>query len=153
MLRRHARCASFIWATMDKAFHYSYCTFLELAELTILHPAPAIHTIQDTSPLILNCPATDFCVACFWQLSVSLRFLVQAPGYFQALGAPWSSVVPPSVGKDRITTTKEDLSEFYGSKFSLTLKPQPYSAGTPVKRSTILILFCSEFSQLTTSPW
>ena len=37
-----------------------------------------------------------------WRLSVSLRPLVQALGSFPASGAPWSSAMPPSLGRGRV---------------------------------------------------
>ena len=58
------------------------------------------HSSQDTSDLILHCPATD-------SLHRSLfgDSLVQALESFTASGAPWYSAMPPSVGRDRVTTT------------------------------------------------
>ena len=40
-----------------------------------------------------------------WRLSVSLQSLVQTLGNCPASGAPWSSAMPPSLGRSRITTT------------------------------------------------
>ena len=40
-----------------------------------------------------------------WRLSVSLRPLVQTLESCQASGAPWSSTMPSSVGRVRVTTT------------------------------------------------
>ena len=37
-----------------------------------------------------------------WQLSVSLRPLVEALGSCPASGAPWSSTMPPSLGRGRV---------------------------------------------------
>ena len=56
----------------------------------------------DTSHFILHCTATDSMPLTRWQLSVSLRPLIQilesCPGY----GAPWSSAMPPSLGRGRV---------------------------------------------------
>ena len=41
----------------------------------------------------------------FWRLSVFLRSLVQALGSCPHSGAPWSSAMPPFIGRGRITTT------------------------------------------------
>ena len=40
-----------------------------------------------------------------WRFSISLQPLVQALGSFQASGAPWSSTMPPPLGRGRVTTT------------------------------------------------
>ena len=52
-----------------------------------------------------------------WRLSVSLRPLVQALGSCPASGAPWSSAMPPSLGRGRVTTTK--TTTFYGTFCSI----------------------------------
>ena len=54
-------------------------TFLELAESRILHLAPAIHTIQNTSHLILHCPATDSLRRSLFGNSLSLYDLWSRP--------------------------------------------------------------------------
>ena len=51
------------------------------------------YSSQDTSHLILHCPATD-----------SLRSLGSCP----ASGAPWSSAKLPSQGRGRVTTTTDE---------------------------------------------
>ena len=57
------------------------------------------HSSQDSSHLILHCPATDSAPLTLWRLSVSVRPLVQALGSCPASGAPWSFVMPhPSEG-------------------------------------------------------
>ena len=38
-----------------------------------------------------------------WQLSVSLRPLVQAQGSCSAFEVSWSSAMPPFLGRDRVT--------------------------------------------------
>ena len=63
------------------------------------------HSSQDTSHLILHCPATDSAPLTLWRLSVSLRPLVQTLGSFPASWAPWSSAMPPSLERGRVTTT------------------------------------------------
>ena len=54
---------------------------------------------QDTSHVILHCPATLF------GDSVTLRPLVQALESCLASRTPWSSAMPPSLGRGRVTTT------------------------------------------------
>ena len=64
------------------------------------------HSSQDIFHLILHCPATDsFAPLAFWRLSVSLRPLVQTLGSCPSSGAPWSSAMPPSLGRGWVTTT------------------------------------------------
>ena len=63
------------------------------------------HSSQDTSHLILHCPATDSVPLAFWRLFVSLRPLVQTLGSCPASGAPWSPAMPPSLGRGRVTAT------------------------------------------------
>ena len=60
------------------------------------------HPSQDISHLILHCPATDSAPLTLWRLSVSLRPLVQTLGSCPAFGAPWSSAMPPSLGRGRV---------------------------------------------------
>ena len=61
------------------------------------------HSSQDTSHLILHCSATDSLRrSLFRRLSVSLRSLIQTLGRFPASGAPWSSAMPPSLGRGRV---------------------------------------------------
>ena len=57
------------------------------------------HSSQDVSHLVLHCPATD---SLRRSLFVSLRPLVQTLGSFPASGAPWSSAMPPSLGRGRV---------------------------------------------------
>ena len=54
---------------------------------------------QDTSHLILHCPATEsLCLSLFGD-SLSLRPLVQTLGSCPASGVPWSFAMPQSLGK------------------------------------------------------
>ena len=57
------------------------------------------HSFQDTSHLILHCPATD---SLRRSLFVSLRPLVQTLESCPASVAPWSSSMPPSLGRGRV---------------------------------------------------
>ena len=50
-----------------------------------------------------------FASSALWQFSVSLRPLSQALGSFPTSGAPWSSAMPPSLGRGRATTTTAKL--------------------------------------------
>ena len=62
------------------------------------------HSSQDISHLILHCPATDSLHRSLFGDSLSLRPLVQTLGSCPAFGALWSSAMPPSLGRDRVTT-------------------------------------------------
>ena len=64
------------------------------------------HSSQDASHLILHCPATD---SLRRLLFVSLRPLVQTLGSCPASGAPWSSAMPPSLGRGRVTNNNRPL--------------------------------------------
>ena len=62
------------------------------------------HSSQNTSHLILHCSATDYLRRSLLGDSlVSLRSLVQAMGSCPASGAPWSSAMPLSLGRGRVT--------------------------------------------------
>ena len=63
------------------------------------------HSYHNTSHFILHFPATDSLRHSLFGDSVSLRPLVQALESCPASGAPWSSTMPPSLGRSRITTT------------------------------------------------
>ena len=80
-------------------------SFLEVAELRILHAAPAV--ILPRTPLIFHCPARTFCAARCFDDSLSLRPLVQALGSCLAFGAPWSYAMPRSLGRSWVTTTRK----------------------------------------------
>ena len=55
------------------------------------------HQSQDTSHLILHCPAMDSMHRSLFGNSLSLRPLVQTLGSSSASGAPWSFAMPPSL--------------------------------------------------------
>ena len=77
------------------------------------------HSSQDISHLILHCPASYglFAPLTLWRLSASLRPLVQTLGSCPASGTPWSSVMPPSLGRGRVTTTTTTGKRFYEKFF------------------------------------
>ena len=60
------------------------------------------HSSQDTSDLILHCSATDSSRRSLFGDSLSLQPLVQALGRCSASVAPWSSAMPPSLGRGRV---------------------------------------------------
>ena len=66
------------------------------------------HSSQDISHLILHCPATDCLCRSLFGGSISLRPLVQTLGSCPASGAPWSSAMPPSLGRYRVTNNNNN---------------------------------------------
>ena len=65
------------------------------------------HSSQEISHLILHCPTTDSLRrSLFGDLSV--RPLVQTLGSFPASGAPWSSAMPPSLGRGRVNNNNNN---------------------------------------------
>ena len=71
------------------------------------------HPSQDTSHLILHCPATDSLRRSLFGDSVSVRPLVQTLGSCPASGAPWSSAMPPSLGRGRVINNSNNNSSCY----------------------------------------
>ena len=63
------------------------------------------HSSQNTSHLILHCPAADSLRRSLFGDSLSLQPLVQALESCPASWAPWSSTTPPCLGRDRVTIT------------------------------------------------
>ena len=68
------------------------------------------YSSQDTSDLILHCPATDTLRHSLRRLSVSLRSLVQTLESCPNSGAPWSPAMPPSLGRDRVNNSSNIFS-------------------------------------------
>ena len=67
------------------------------------------HSSQDISHLIVHCPATDSAPLTLWRLFVSLRPLVQTLGSCRGFGAPWSSAMPPSLGRGRVNNNNNNM--------------------------------------------
>ena len=63
------------------------------------------YSSQDTSHLILHCPATDSLRRSLFGDFLSLQSLVQTLGSCPASGTLWSSAMPPSLERGRETTT------------------------------------------------
>ena len=70
------------------------------------------HSSQDTSHLIVHCPAADSAPFTHWRLSVSLRPLVQTLESCPASGAPWSFAMPPALGRGRVTNNNKTTGTF-----------------------------------------
>ena len=94
--------SSLVFAATDTAFFY-FLISLGLAELRILSAAPV-----DTR---LRTPLISFCIVApltLWRLSISLRPLVQALESCPDSGAPWSSAMPPSLGRGQVNSNNNN---------------------------------------------
>ena len=65
------------------------------------------HPSKDTSHSALSSYGL-FAPLTLWRLSVSLRPLVQTLGSLPASGASWSSAMPPSLGRGRVTNNNNN---------------------------------------------
>ena len=104
VLHRHTRCV----LSRLRCNGYSLLLNFYLSKISrIENPSCSAcgHSSQHTSHLILHGRATDSLQCPLFSDSVSLRSLVQALGSCPASGAPWSSAMPPSLGRGRVTTT------------------------------------------------
>ena len=104
VLPHHAHCIlSRLRCTRHSLLLKSYLSRISTIENSLC--SAYSHSSQDTSHLILHCPATDslHCLLC--GDFVSLQLLVQALESCPASGASWSSAMPSSLGRGRVTTT------------------------------------------------
>ena len=102
VLPRHARCVLSRLRCNGHSLHLgSYLSRIGRIE----NPSCSAcgHSSQDTSHLILHCPATDSLRRSLF--GDSLQSMVQALGSYPASGAPWSSAMLPSLGRGRATIT------------------------------------------------
>ena len=93
VLPRHARCVlSRLRCNGHRLLLGSYLSRIGRIE----NPSCSAcgHFFQDSSHL--------FALLTLWRLSVSVRPLVQTQGSCPASGAPWSSAMPPSLGRGRV---------------------------------------------------
>ena len=107
-----------VFSIMYAATNRAYCQVLislGLAESSIF---PAV--LADARP---RTPVISFCTVqlrTLRRLSVSQRPLIQTLGSCSASGTPWSSAMPPSLGRGRVattTTTTTTTTERCGSFF------------------------------------
>ena len=102
MLPRHARCVlSRLRCNEHSLLLGSY--FSRIGKIENPSCSAGGHSSQDISHLILHCPATDSLRHSLFGDSISLRPLVQTLVSFPASGAPWSSAMPPSLGRGWVT--------------------------------------------------
>ena len=97
VLSRHARCV--LSRLRCNGYSLLLCSYLSRIG-RIENPSCSVcgHSSQDISHLILHCPATD---------SLGLYDLWSRPWRVTlASGAPWSSSMPPSLGRGRVTNNK-----------------------------------------------
>ena len=76
---------------------------LEPTASRILHAAPAV--MRPGTPLTSPSTAQPLTLAACFLATLSLEPVVLALGSFPHFGAPWSSTMPPFLGRDRETTT------------------------------------------------
>ena len=109
VLSRHARCV----LSRLRCNGYSLLLGSYLSRIgRIKNPSCSAcgHSSQDTSDLILHCPATDSLRrSLFGDSLVSLRPLVQNLGSCPASGAPWSPAKPPFLGRGWVTNNNNKM--------------------------------------------
>ena len=101
MLPRHARCVPSHLCCNGYSFLLSSYLF-RIGRIDNPSCSACGHLSQDTSHLILHCPATDSLRRSLFGDSVSLRPLVQILGSCPASEAPCSSAMLPSLGMGRV---------------------------------------------------
>ena len=123
MLPRHARCVLSHLRCNEHSLLLSFY-FFRIGRIENLSCSACGHSSQDTSHLILHCPATDSLHRSHFgdSLFLSLQPPVQALGSFPASGAPWSSAMPPSLGRSRITTTTTNVKRILPRLYHSTLQ-------------------------------
>ena len=102
MLFRHARCVSSYLRCNGYSLLLSSYQF-RIGRIKNPFCSARGHSSQDASHLIIHCPATDSLHRSLF--GDSLRPLVQALESCPASGARWSTAMPPSLGRGRVTTT------------------------------------------------
>ena len=100
MLPRHARSLSRLRCNGHSLLLGSY--LFRIGRIENPSCSACGHSSQDTSPLILHCPATNSLRRSLFVDSVSLQPLVHTLGSCPASGAPWSSAIPPSLERGRV---------------------------------------------------
>ena len=133
MLPRHARCVlSRLRCNGHSLLLGSYLS--RIGRIEDPSCSACGHSSQDTSHLILHCPATDSAPLTLWRLSVSLRPLVQTLGSCPASGAPWSSAMPPSLGRGRVNNNRTALALYnlisFGNNGMAKCLPKPLNVNT-----------------------
>ena len=105
VLLRHACCVSSRLRCKEQSLLLSSYQFI-IGKIENPYCSTCRHSSQNTSHLILHCPATDslhrslFCD--------SLRPVVQAFGSCLASGARWPSAMFPSFGRDQATKQQQN---------------------------------------------
>ena len=98
-----AKAAPAFLLTALSLWHRGHSFLLSRPSIENLSCSASGHSSQDTSHLILHCPATDFLRRSLFgdSLFLFLQSPVQALWSCPAFGAPWSSAMPPSLGMGR----------------------------------------------------
>ena len=147
MLPRHARSAlSRLRCNGHSLLLNSY--LFRIDRIENLSCSACRHQSQDISHLILQCPATD---SLRRSLFVSIRLLVQALGSCPNSGAPWSSTMPSSLGRDRVAPTTtlyphremdKNFSPSYSSSQIIYEEAEAIELSLPQKKDRFHILGC-----------
>ena len=159
MLPRHARCVlSRLHCNGHSLLLGSYLS--RIGRIEISSCSACGHSSQDISHLILHCPATD---SLRGLLFVSLLPLVQTLKSCPASGAPWSSAMPPSLGRGRVNNNNNVLGKllhyslklvkhrFGGSHFKMPLyryikpmlvAPVDFFCGRKLYRRNLIAFVC-----------
>ena len=107
VLPRHARCVlSRLRCNGYSLLLGSYLT--RIGRIVNSSCSTCGRSSQDTSHLILHCPATNSLRRSLFGDSVSVRTLVQTLGSCPASGAPWFSAIPPSLGRVRVNNNNNN---------------------------------------------
>ena len=88
------------------------------------------HSSQDTSHSALSSYGLSAPLT-LWRLSVSLRYLGQALGSCPAYGAPWSSAMPPSLGRGRVINNNNSRSRRNGIGSFFVVRPTKHFRTLP----------------------
>ena len=117
VLPRHARCVlSRLRCNGHSLLLSSY--FSRIGRIENPSCSASAHSSQDISDLILHCRATDSLHRSLFGDSLSLRSLVQTLGSCPASGAPWSSAMPPSLGRSRVNNNNNKKSVLCKDSFT-----------------------------------
>ena len=105
VLSRHARC---VFSRLRCNGH-SLLLGSHLSRIGRIENPSCGHSSQDTSHLILHCPATDSLRRLLFGDSLSLYDLLSRPwGDARILGCPLSPAMPPSFGRGRVTNNNNN---------------------------------------------
>ena len=114
VLPRHARCVLSRLRCNGLSLLFGSC-LSRIGRIENSSCSACGHSSQDTSHLILHYPATDFLRRSLFDF---LRPLVQTLESCPASGAPWSSAMPPSLGRGGVISNNNNMSWLDGMRCS-----------------------------------